>query len=63
MRFITVLTLTFALGVFCLGLTQIASAATSEEITTVQKSLTDKGYDAGPADGILGPRTRAGIRQ
>jgi peptidoglycan hydrolase-like protein with peptidoglycan-binding domain len=63
MRFTTALTVTFALGVFCLSLTPIASAATSEEITTVQKSLTDKGYDAGPADGILGPRTRAGIRQ
>ena len=29
----------------------------------MQKSLSDKGYDAGPADGILEPRIHAGIRQ
>jgi peptidoglycan hydrolase-like protein with peptidoglycan-binding domain len=46
-----------------LSLTPIASAATSEDIGTVQKSLSDKGYDAGPVDGVLEPRTRAGIRQ
>ena len=29
----------------------------------MQKSLNDKGYDAGPVDGVLGTRTRAAIRQ
>jgi peptidoglycan hydrolase-like protein with peptidoglycan-binding domain len=33
------------------------------DIREVQKSLNDKGFDCGPADGYLGPRTRAGIRQ
>jgi peptidoglycan hydrolase-like protein with peptidoglycan-binding domain len=46
-----------------LSLTPIASAASSEDIGTVQKSLSDKDYDAGPVDGVLEPRTRAGIRQ
>jgi peptidoglycan hydrolase-like protein with peptidoglycan-binding domain len=63
MRFITALTLNVALGVLGLSLSPFASAATSEEIGTVQKSLNDKGYDAGPVDGVLGSRTRAGIRQ
>jgi peptidoglycan hydrolase-like protein with peptidoglycan-binding domain len=38
-------------------------AASSEDIKTVQKSLSDKGYDAGPVDGVLGSRTRGAIRQ
>ena len=63
MRFIAALTLIVAVGVLGLSLTPIASAATSEEISKVQKSLIDKGYDAGPVDGVLGSRTRAGIRQ
>jgi len=63
MRFITALTLNVALGVLGLSLSPSASAATSEEISTVQKSLNDKGYDAGPVDGVLGSRTRASIRQ
>jgi peptidoglycan hydrolase-like protein with peptidoglycan-binding domain len=34
-----------------------------EDIKVAQKSLNDKGFDSGPADGLLGPQTRAGIRQ
>lgn len=63
MRFITVLSLTVALGVLGLSLTTSASAASSEDTRKVQKSLTDKGYDVGPADGHMGHRTRAGIRK
>jgi peptidoglycan hydrolase-like protein with peptidoglycan-binding domain len=63
MRLITVVTLTVALGVLGLSLTPSASAASSEDIRKVQQSLNDKGYDAGPVDGVLGARTRAGIRQ
>jgi peptidoglycan hydrolase-like protein with peptidoglycan-binding domain len=63
MKFITVVTLTVALGVVGLSLTPSASAASSDDVKKVQKSLTDKGYDVGPADGVLGSRTRAGIRQ
>ena len=63
MRFVTVLTLTVALGMLGLSLAATATAASSEEIRTVQKSLNDKGYDAGPVDGVLGTRTRAAIRE
>ncbi len=63
MRFITVVTLTVALGVLGLSLTPSALAASSEDIKKVQQSLSDKGYDAGPVDGVLGSRTRASIRQ
>jgi SH3 domain-containing YSC84-like protein 1 len=40
-----------------------AAALHREDIRQAQKSLNDKGFDAGPADGAMGPRTRAGIRQ
>ena len=63
MRFITVVTLALALGLFGLSLTPSALAGSSDDIRTVQKSLNDKGYDVGPVDGVLGTRTRAGIRQ
>jgi peptidoglycan hydrolase-like protein with peptidoglycan-binding domain len=63
MRIITAVTLMIALGVLGLCLTSTALAATSDEIKKVQQSLSDKGYNAGPVDGILGPKTRAGIRQ
>ena len=63
MRFITVVALAVAVGLLGLSLTPSALAASSEDIRTVQKSLNDKGYDAGPADGVLGLRTRAAIRQ
>ena len=63
MRFITVIALAVALGVLGLTFTQTALAANSEDVKKVQQSLSDKGYYAGPVDGVLGSRTRAGIRQ
>jgi len=63
MRFITVIALILALGILGVSFSPSALAAGSEDIKQVQKSLTDKGYDAGPVDGVLGPRTRAGLRQ
>jgi peptidoglycan hydrolase-like protein with peptidoglycan-binding domain len=63
MRFMTVAALTVTVGVLLLGVIPCASAASSEEIKSVQKSLNDKGYDAGPVDGVLGHRSRAAIRQ
>jgi len=62
-RFITVATLTVALGVLGLNLIPSATASSSDDIRKVQQSLNDKGYDVGPVDGVLGSRTRAGIRQ
>jgi peptidoglycan hydrolase-like protein with peptidoglycan-binding domain len=63
MKFITVVLLTVALGVLGLSLTPTALAAGSEDVKKVQQSLNDKGFDAGPVDGVLGSRTRAAIRQ
>ena len=40
-----------------------AAALQSSDIKKVQEALHDKGYDTGQIDGILGPQTRAGIRQ
>lgn len=37
--------------------------ATREEIVEVQAILTEKGYAPGPADGMMGPRTTAAIKQ
>lgn len=42
MRFIRALTLMVAVGVLGLSLTPLASAATADEISRVQKSLSDK---------------------
>jgi lipid-binding SYLF domain-containing protein len=33
------------------------------DIATIQRALLMRGYDAGPADGLIGPRTRSAIRQ
>ena len=54
-----------AIGIVGVGLASFASAAdlNKDDIVNVQKSLTDKGYHPGNADGVLGPRTRAGIRE
>lgn len=65
----TVLTI----GMWGLSLTPLVLAAnpseekpavlSHEDVQKVQKSLSDKGFYDGSADGILGPRTRAGLRQ
>ncbi|WP_227001311.1 lytic murein transglycosylase [Pulveribacter suum] len=36
---------------------------TRAEITTLQEALNARGLDAGSADGVLGPATRAGVRR
>jgi peptidoglycan hydrolase-like protein with peptidoglycan-binding domain len=60
-------------GMLGLSLTSLASAVDPSEekpavlhhqdIKKVQESLRDKGYYTGKVDGVLGPRTRKGIRQ
>jgi peptidoglycan hydrolase-like protein with peptidoglycan-binding domain len=54
-----------AVGTLGIGLTPLASAANLDkgDIEKVQRSLTDKGFHPGTVDGVLGPRTRAGIRE
>jgi Putative peptidoglycan binding domain len=62
-----------ATGMMGLSLTPLGFAANPEEekpavshsqdITKVQESLRDKGYYHAKVDGILGPQTRAGIRE
>ena len=60
-------------GMLGLSLSSLASAVDPnvekpavlhrQDIEKVQETLRDKGYDTGKVDGILGPRTREGIRQ
>jgi peptidoglycan hydrolase-like protein with peptidoglycan-binding domain len=54
-----------AMGMLGLSFTPLASAANlgKEDIAKVQQSLTDKGFHPGNVDGVLGPRTRDGIRE
>ena len=53
------------LGILGLSQTPIASAGNldKDDIEKVQKSLNDKGFHPGKVDGVLGSRTRAGIRE
>jgi lipid-binding SYLF domain-containing protein/osmotically-inducible protein OsmY len=37
-------------------------ATSSDDVKQSQEALRDKGYDPGPIDGVLGPRTRAALR-
>ncbi len=39
--------------------TDLADAPT---VRYVQQALAELGFDAGPVDGLMGPRTRAGLR-
>jgi hypothetical protein len=32
-------------------------------VRSAQETLTQKGFDVGPVDGVLGPRTRAALRE
>lgn len=38
-------------------------AQTTQDVQNVQKILKDRGFDPGPLDGMMGPQTRAAIRQ
>jgi len=53
------------LGILGLSQTPIASAPnlSKEDIEKVQESLIDKGFQPGNVDGVLGSRTRDGIRE
>lgn len=37
--------------------------ASIDSVKKLQESLKEKGYDAGPVDGLVGPRTQAALRQ
>lgn len=50
----------------CFALAIAAEESTKlsrETVRNVQQALKDKGYDPGPVDGIMGPNTRAAIKQ
>jgi peptidoglycan hydrolase-like protein with peptidoglycan-binding domain len=60
------------MGMLSLGSSPVVSAADHtnkpsafkhDDVREVQKSLSDKGFDPGPVDGHMGPRTRSGISQ
>ena len=40
-----------------------APALTNELVALVQQALQARGYSPGPVDGLIGPRTRAAVRQ
>ena len=69
MRMITAATCSLALGVLCLSLAPMVSAAGKsagldrQDIKNVQQNLSDKGFYHGNVDGKIGPQTRAGIRE
>ena len=44
-------------------MTEVALALTHAQRVLVQRGLRGQGFDAGPADGVFGPRTRAAISQ
>lgn len=44
------------------GGTVAAGHISAETVARVQAALNDRGYDAGPPDGVLGPGTRSAIR-
>jgi peptidoglycan hydrolase-like protein with peptidoglycan-binding domain len=50
-------------GMLGLSLMPLASALDRGDVKKVQETLRDKGYYTAPVDGILGPKTREGIRQ
>jgi peptidoglycan endopeptidase LytF len=69
MKRIAAVICSLALGVLCLSLAPMVLAADEpavlhhQDIKNVQQSLIDKGFYHGSADGVIGPRTRAGIRE
>lgn len=46
-----------------MGQDQQAGAADSQQIRQVQETLSDKGYEVGPVDGIMGPQTSGALRE
>jgi peptidoglycan hydrolase-like protein with peptidoglycan-binding domain len=40
----------------------MGAKASRTDVTAMQTALKDKGHDPGPVDGIMGPRTRAALR-
>lgn len=52
-----------ALALLLAAAPEAARAQTADEIMAVQDWLNDQGYDAGPADGMMGSRTRNAISQ
>ncbi|MEM6488687.1 MAG: peptidoglycan-binding domain-containing protein, partial [Pseudomonadota bacterium] len=53
--------LTLALSLSTLSLPGSATAQTRGQIAAAQGALTQAGYDAGPADGLMGPKTRGAL--
>jgi hypothetical protein len=53
-----------AVGMLSLSVAPEASAAgfDTKDVENAQRSLTDKGFDPGKIDGLMGPRTRGAIR-
>lgn len=52
-----------AFTLLAMGMSAAAADISNEDIKKVQQSLIDKGFQSGNVDGVLGPRTRAGLRE
>ena len=69
MKVIRAITCSLALGALFLSLVPMATAAEKpanldlKGIENVQRTLSDRGFYKGSIDGIIGPLTRAGIRE
>ena len=44
------------------GSTATSRALTRAEVVRLQQALAERGYDTGPADGVIGPKVRGAIR-
>jgi peptidoglycan hydrolase-like protein with peptidoglycan-binding domain len=40
-----------------------SGGASKEQVKAVQEALKEKGVDPGPADGVMGPKTRQALRE
>lgn len=54
---------TLFLAMFALVATPLAAVNLDQSVQDVQKVLKEKGFDPGPIDGIMGPKTRSALRQ
>lgn len=53
----------FSIALLALAPMLAASPTNNEEVRQAQTALQEKGFDSGPIDGVMGPRTRSALRE